>query len=195
MLEVRGTDKSFSINFPTSLSELTPEVLGALTENIGLPPNYCVIALCFEPRLLDLATEIRAQKAGNATVNILNAKISPEDSERVKSKVGQKIIADRTDVERGSHVNVPTLIANKNVIAYMGNDQHLLTTIIKGNPDGAPTDDKVRDNMVKNKNNTVVIVEFKIIPINDIKGSIDIDTSIIDPFKLKHATKTSKLVN
>jgi len=191
MLEVKGTDKNFGINFPTSIEEITPTYLNNLTENIGLPPHYCIIALCFPVRLLDLATEIKAKKAGNARVVLINAKISDKDSERVNSRVGQQIICDRSAIERGSHLHIATMISNKAVTGYMGEDHKLLNAIMKGNADGPSTGDEILDKVISHKMKDVVVVEFKIIAVNEIQSSIDNDILPIDPFRIKYTDKTA----
>jgi len=191
MLQVKSINKKWGINFPTELNEFTPELLSSITANVKLPKYYCVIALCFEVKLLTFAMEIRNNKGGTSNVIPLLCKAHAEDLVNMNGLIGDKVILDRSSIERGHKLNVPIMITSNNSTAYIKEDDKLLVNIIQGKPNDPHITDPIIQNMVDNKNSSIFIVEFKIVPVNDIVACIPVDSTVIDPFKIKHI----KLVN
>lgn len=184
MLEIKSKEKGYSVNFPTSIKEFTPELLDAITENVKLPKFHAIVILCYEVKLFDFAINIRANKPANTKVFPLLAKIDSEDADKINSKVSDKIIIDRTTIERGHHLVIPIMITSDNATNFLKQDEKLMTNIIKGQVKDSHVDDLIVQQMIDNKYNNIFIVEFKIIPINDIKGSISNGSKVIDPFKI-----------
>lgn len=191
MLEIKSASKSYGINFPTSLNEFTPEVLAAVTENVILPRYHVVVALCFEVKLFEFAMEVRNKKGGTTGVVPLLTKVNPEDLAGIAGKIGDKVVLDRTSIERGHKLSIPIMISTNNATNYLKSDEKLLVSIIKGTPNDPHITDPQLQKVVDAKHNSIFIVEFKIVALNDIVAYVPVDSNIIDPFK----TKSKELVS
>ena len=77
---------------------------------------------------------------------------------KVNGEIGQRVLIDGSDVERGSHLNVNTVITPDKIAAYINNDEALTKDIIGR---------KIGDE------SAVFCLEFKVVPISAIKGIID----------------------
>jgi len=184
MLEIKSKEKNYGINFPTSINEFTPEILANLVDGVKLSDHYAIVALCSEIKLFDFATQIRGNKGGTANMFPLLAKIQSPDIKNIKHQVGDRIVIDRSSLERGQHLTIPTKISVDNATKYLQNDETLMINIIKGTVKDATVTDPIIQNMIDNKHKTIFIVAFKIIAINDISASMNNDIKIIDPFKV-----------
>ena len=87
MIEIKSDKLSYGIKFPTSIKELTPELLTTITEGVRLPKHYCVIALAFNTKVFDFCTAINSNKDTNVSVTPIVAKIYKEDSDEVNAFV------------------------------------------------------------------------------------------------------------
>jgi hypothetical protein len=173
MIEIKSEKKSYGISFPTSISELTPDVLTSITEQVKLPKHYCIIALCFKTRLFDFVVAMNSKKEHSVSVVPVVAKISQEDIEETGACVGDKVILSRSALEMGTHLNLPIMISTDNARNYFAADEALTKSIInRSNP--------IFANLTKRDN--IIVLEFKIIPVVDIKGSVLPGASGIDPF-------------
>lgn len=190
MLELKSESKDYGINLPTNINELTPEVLGAITDNVQLAPYYAIVALCFQVKLMDIAVNVNNDKEQTMSIVPVLAKISEEDSDRINAVVGNRLVLDRSTIERGIHLNIPTMISSKNVATYIKQDEVLRNNLVNGG-DGSPESAlfiegksvKERDEIKLNKSPQVYILEFKVVAVNDINVSIASGSKIIDPFK------------
>lgn len=178
MITIKADDEIYGINFPTSLDEITPEILTKLTANINLPKNYCVIALAFNTKLFDFVAMVNGRKDTNVGVIPIMAKISDEDSAMINSSTGDRLIIYRSNLERGVHVNVNTVISSANAQSYFKRNPTLVKDIMMDKLHGAAK---------------VYILEFKIIPINDISAAIKKDVTVIDSFI--DIPKQAKIIN
>lgn len=173
MIQIKSEKKSYGINFPTSVNDLTPEILESITKQVKLPKHYCVIALCFKTTLFDFAVAMNSKKEHSISVVPVLAKISKEDSEEINANVSDKIILSRSSLEMGTHLNLPILINTDNARKYFMSDVDLTKSIINHTN---PIYQKI------GKKDNIIVVEFKIIPVSDIKASVAIDAEEIDPF-------------
>lgn len=173
MIQIKSEVKNYGINFPSNVNEITVEQLTEATKGINLPKHYCLVALCFKTKLFDFVTMINSKRTANISVVPLLAKISDEDAQEVNVKVGQKLIIDRTNLERGVHINIPIMINSDNAQRYFASDPALTKAIVS-------KDKKLAINEYADQN--IIVMEFKIIPVNDISASVDIDNKVIDPF-------------
>ena len=187
MLVIKSKKLSYGINFPTDLSEITPEVLTSLTENIKLPKHYCIVALCCNTKLFEFCASMRNGKDSNVAVTPLLAKISANDAEDMNISVGDKIIIDRSSLERGVHVSVPTLINTQNAYNYLDKDPDLSKAIMTNNASSVLVDPNINKSLAAGNSPKIYIMNFKIVPVNSIYGSIEMGTNINDPFKYTEA--------
>ena len=173
MIQIKSEKKSYGINFPTSISEITPEVLAAITEHVRLPKHYCVIALCFKTRLFDFVVAMNSKKEHSVSVVPIMAKISEEDSKEINSTISNKVILSRSALEMGTHLNLPVIISTDNARNYFASDEALTKSII------TKSNDIFKDKTIKDN---IIVLEFKIVPISDIKASIPAVCDNVDPF-------------
>jgi len=183
MLEIKSKEKPYGINFPTDLKEFKPELLAGITEGVKLPPHYAIIALCFEVKLFDFAMNVRANKAGSTQVVPLLAKAHEVDCKIKNVKVGDKVIIDRSSLERGIHLKLPLAISADNATAYLKEDEKLMINIIKGTEKDSKVTDPIVQNMIDNKQKNIFIVEFKIVVLNDVVAALEVGEKVLDPFK------------
>lgn len=181
MIKIKSEKRSYGINFPTSIEEITPEHFSSILEGVKLPPHYCVVALCFRVKLFDFVTAIGNKRNTNVNVVPRLAAISEDDAKTINGNIGDKIIINRSTIERGDHLAVPTMISSVNAELYFKGDTDLCRAITTGKFESASDNPKTVA-ISPNKDNYIVIVEFKIIPVNDISACIPMNRTVIDPF-------------
>lgn len=170
MITLKSEKSDYSINVPTSPNELDGETISQLLSNITLPKYHCVIALRYKASLFDLVFSQRSNSQKNTMVSVvpLMGKFNKDDINFTVNP-GDRIIIDGSDIERGSHVGVNTVITLNNVTRYILNDEDLRKQCLN------------RED--KTKQDTIYCLEFKIVPVNSIRGRVSGD--IIDPFVVK----------
>lgn len=182
MITIKNKFKEYGIKIPTDIKEITPAILNEITKEVKLPKHYCVVALCFKTKISDFVIQMKKQSADVAVVPIM-AKISDEDSKEINSNVGDKIIIDRTCLERGHHINLKTVISSTLIKNYLA-ESDIQTALISGK-----TNDKLDEyslNWIKhNPRQDIIILEFKICPIVDVVASIPMEYETNDPFIVK----------
>ena len=173
MITIKSEKKSYGINFPTSVSELTPDVLNIITEQVKLPKHYCIVALCFKTALFDFVVAMNSKKEHSVGIVPLLAKINEEDKIDTNANVSDRVILSRSALEMATHISLPVLISTDNARNYFASDNELTKSIInKTNP--------IFSNMTKKDN--IIVVEFKILPVSDIKATVPNDGKGFDPF-------------
>lgn len=182
MITIKSTKSNFGAIIPTSLNELNREVLEQLVKNIKLPKHYAIVCMCFKTTLFDFVAVAKNPKETSVMVIPLLAKISDEDKETTNAEVGDKIIIDRTSLERGSHLHVPTLITSNNLRNYIFSDNALTKAILSNNVSSNELDDKTKVVIDKGRNIPIYVVEFKIVAASDIRASLGVDSIINDPW-------------
>lgn len=166
MLQLESKNANYRINIPTKEEEINKEVLTKLLSNFTLPQYYCVIALRYRIKLFDLTITSKSTTKRQQTVSVVPILAKFNEGElKVNGEVGQRVLIDATDIERGSHLNVNTVITPDKIAAYINNDDTLTKDVIGR---------KIGDE------SAVFCLEFKVVPINAIKGIID--GKIEDPF-------------
>lgn len=173
MITIKSEANGYGIKFPTRINEIINVDLATVTNNIKLPKYYAIVALAFETKIFDFCVAMNNKRDTNLKVTPILAKISNEDSKEINANVGDKLIIDRSSLERGYHVNVKTAISSNAARNYFNNDKELINKIIKPN-----TDNEI--NKIKQSN--IILLEFKIVPINAISASIAMNSKITDPF-------------
>lgn len=177
MITIKSKNQNFGINFPTSKHEITPQFLTTITEQVKLSKHYCAVALCFETRLFEFVAMLKSQATKNISVTPLVAKIGEEDAKLINVSVGDRLLIDRSSLERGIHFTIPTVISSTAARRYFDSDPELVKDILNrrkvAKDDGRLSDDY---------NTNIVVLEFKIVPINDIVASLPLLANIVDPF-------------
>lgn len=173
MITIKSEKKSYGINFPTSINELTPEILDEITKQVKLPKHYCIVALCFKTRLFDFVVAMNSKKEQAVAIVPLLAKINEEDKVDANANVSDRVILSRSALEMGTHISLPVIISTDNARNYFSSDEELTKSIIsRRNP--------IFLDMTKKDN--IIVLEFKIIPVSDIKATVPIDGKGFDPF-------------
>lgn len=159
-----GSEVEF--NFPTSLNELTEDILKDIVSNIEVADNYALIALCYSERLSNMIMSARVnKKEAKIKVTPIFVKAGNTDVEFINNaKCGQRVIAMQSQISLGIHVNVP---GNKLTIQYFSavvtetNDREIYNKELQ-NPDQSEC----------------IFIEFKLVPVCDITGLINNDKPI-----------------
>lgn len=185
MIEIKSEKMSYGINFPTSINELTPGVLKAITEGVKLPKHYCIIALAFDTKIFEFCAAMNSSRNTNVAVTPILAKISQEDSDEVNASVGDKIIMDRSSLERGVHINLKTAISSTSARNYFNNDPNLSKAVMIKNGKIA-FDRALNKKLTSAQSPNIIILEFKICPVNDISAAIPMNYHGVDPFLVRN---------
>ena len=172
MIKVESKVADFAINVPTKRDDITVEALGKLLENVTVAKYHCVIALIYADTLFAIVNN----KKDVVNVIPIIAKISDEDSSSTGGLVGQQVVIDRTSLERGYHLYLPNNVLSPAYLAkYIDKDTDLRRNISLG---------LFGQNQGYKKGDVVYTVEFKVIPVNDLKAMISNDVAIDNPFKV-----------
>ena len=181
MLTIKSKKRSFGINFPTTLNEIRKEELIIITENVMLPPHYCVVALCFETKLFDFVAAMNNHKSTNVAVTPIMAKISIEDSQAINANIGERLIIDRTNLERGVHINCKTAISSNAARNYFNSDEELIKNFMTNSSKQIAYDTNLQKKVSAKDAANIIIMEFKILPVNDISAAIA-NVKTLDPY-------------
>ena len=176
MLIIKSKRKDYGISFPTSLNEITPDILKSITDHVVLPKHYCIVGMCFKTTLFEFVTKLSKSKGIDIPVTNILAKINTGENADITFNVGDKLIVDRSSIERGHHLSIPIAIGSQAAYDYFAEDEELRKGIMNGSYLKERGIDKDRD--------SVYLLEFKIIPINDISAALPLQYKGIDPFKV-----------
>ena len=161
--ETNGKNGKVIVTLPTNLEEITPEYLGAITDEIAVADNYSLIALCHKEKLSAFVMAGRNKKNEISTAVVplfvkrgLNtssvSSIDGVPSFHPLIEVCDKLIISPTAMAMGLHVNVPMNTLN------MGK----VVALLEGDGYAYQNATKVTD--------PVYFLEFKLIPNNEIIG-------------------------
>lgn len=173
MITIKSEKKSYGINFPTSVNELTPEIFDEITKHVKLPKHYCIVALCFKTRVFDFVVAMNSKKEQAVAIVPLLAKINEEDKVDVNANISDRVILSRSSLEMGTHISLPIIISTDNARNYFASDEELTKSIISRR-------NSIFTDMTKKDN--IIVLEFKIIPVSDIKATVSTDGKGYDPF-------------
>lgn len=166
MLQIKSKNANYGINIPTTPEEITKEALEGLVKNVVIPKYFCIIALRYRVKLFELCMTSRSSnKKGLVSVVPLLAKFNKEEM-KMDAEVGDRVIIDGSSIERGSHLNVATGITPERITSYITNDEELNKA-------------SINRSITKGSDDTIYCLEFKIVPLNDIKGIIKGDNEDI----------------
>jgi len=170
MIKVESKFKDFGINIPTELSEITSEALEAVLSNVVVAKHYCIVALCQNESLFGVINN----KVSTVEVIPIIAKISDEDSKLIGMNKMDKIIIDRSTLERGYHLYLKHNVLSPQFInKFITNDTELTRSITVGT---------FGQKQGYNKGQKVWFLEFKVIAINDLKAAINSESCNSNPF-------------
>lgn len=175
MITIKSASAKYGINFPSDVTEITPEMLNSVTANVKLPKYYCIVALCYKTKVFDFVASLNKKSAPMVATIPLIAKIGDEEAKERNVKVGDRIITDRSALERGTHINLRTMISLGNAGNYFAKDKELIGQILKGEYNYGENQPAKPE---------IIIVEFKILPVGEIYASIDSSVQAIDPFMI-----------
>lgn len=165
-------ESGFTMNLPTSLSEITEDYLLGVTNEVKIAPYHCVIAMVYRCKLPEIISTARKKKdLATAVVPLYVKSVVPEGAGAETKemfnnmKCGDKVIIGVTSLEIGNHVVCPKNFINiDNIIRIYQSDD----TFAKG---------------VMMDQNYYYFVDFKLVPINEIKGFYHRDKEpFINPF-------------
>lgn len=182
MLIIQGNNKTYGINVPTAEKEITASFLTKVTERVKLNKYQTIVALVMKTKIWDFCMSIRnPKKDQNVAITAKLAKfiaLNPDEKDGAlpikNMSVGDIVVIDRSSIERGIHLSVPTIISPAGLSKYLEEDKDLLTDIVTGKrPDLS--------------NQYICLVQFKIVPISTITATYDAEEKVQDDFVLVKA--------
>lgn len=153
--EANGKLGKVIIKLPTSLNEITPEYIGAITDEIVVADNYSLIALCHKEKLSAFVLAGRSNKNEISTSVIplfVKRGFTEDKSFQPNIEVCDKLLITPTAMSMALHVNAP--MNNITMPKFMA--------AIEG--------DRFAHQNALALNEYVYFLEFKIIPNCDILG-------------------------
>lgn len=186
MIKIESKNKNYAVNFPETVSEIKRDELRLALEGINIPKYHCVVAICTQIKLFDLATAISGNSKDTITKVIpLMGKINDCDNDMLKVEVGERIIIDRSSLERGVHLSTPLSISVDNAMKYINSDSELKKDILSGKFNNTVTN--INKQLISGTSPNIVLVEFKIVPVSSIVAAVKNDIKTVDPYKVANA--------
>lgn len=186
MFYLKSATSNYGINIPTDVNEITAEHLKAMTEHINLAPYHCVVAQVMQ---VDLFKFIMSNNTNDGVKVIpLLAKINiPSDmKDPIQANIGDRLILPGSVLEHGLHAFVPTASSYGAVKGYVEKDAVLRTSLSNktyaGNLKHKGIKDYTTKDVQEDCTNEVCILEFKIINLSHISGTMQLNPKIDDPF-------------
>lgn len=173
MIELSNDKIKLGIKLPTDVDEITAEMLEQLTAQVKLGKGYAIIALCYEVNFMNLVFTNKQQKATKVYTKV--AKLNG-DSDFIDVKVGDVIAIGKSSIEMGQHIHINSVASEKCILAYLLDKAKLTrpsaTSIVPADLEG-----------IDGRN--FLLIEFKVIPIRDIRAAFDYSVKLVDPFEIK----------
>lgn len=176
MLLIQGLNKNFGIDVPTKESEITAGYLHTVTERVKLSKYQVIVALIMKTKVYDFCMGIRnPKKDQNISITTKIAKFIPCDKNSEEKPAienmatGDIAVIDRSSIERGIHLSVPTIISPAGLGNYLEEDKELLTAIVTG-----------KEPELAKKH--ICLVQFKIVPMNSITATYNAEVRVEDCF-------------
>lgn len=168
--ETNGKLGKVILTFPTSISELTPDYLQRLTEEIKVADNYSLIALCHKEKLSAFIMAGKNHKSEMSTAVVpIFVKKGKTDSDFInRINVSDKLLITPTQMATGLHVNVPgNTLTMGTLLKYIDGDGYAYQNALK-------------------ESGNVYFIEFKLVPNCDILGIYkhDSNASFENPFAI-----------
>lgn len=173
MIELSNDKIKLGIKLPTDVDEITAEMLEQLTAQVKLGKGYAIIALCYEVNFMNLIFTKKQQKATRVYTKV--AKLNG-DSDFIDVKVGDVIAISQSSIEMGQHIHINSVASEKCILAYLLDKARLTKPSAT-----AVTPADLED--IDSRN--FLLMEFKVIPIRDIRAAFDYSVKLVDPFEIK----------
>ena len=166
--------EEFTMTLPTSLKEITSDYLLNITDNVVVSPYHALIAVVYRTKLMEIVNSAKKSRAMATAIVPLFVKANLGDNiEKSSADVfsqmnpSDKIVIAGSDIERGYQIMCPANdITFERLVLVYNNDADFAKAII--------TDQTY-----------YYFVDFKLVPINDIKGFYKNDVKTFDnPFKM-----------
>lgn len=156
----------------TAYSEITPEYLAKCVEHIKVSKYHCIIAVCAKISLYELTLANFNRKNGDIKVNTVLAKMynyDAKDSDNIpcKGEVGDCVIVTRSAIEMGIHIKNNTISDFNNLKAMVNSDKRFLDNLKKS--------EEFKDEHNPNTLRDGVFINFKLIPVGEIKATYKVD--------------------
>ena len=161
------------IKLPTNVDEITGEMLSQLSNQVEIGKHYVLIALCYQVTFTDLILVNKKQKPTKVFVKV--AKVN-HDGSYLNLNVGDIVAISQSSIEMGQHVYLGTAASESSVRAFLLDKARLTrpsaTNVLPSDLDDI--DDK-----------PFLLMEFKVVPVGDIKARLDYSIEKVDPFEIK----------
>ena len=161
MKQFKVTDgrSEFLLNLPTNINEITSDYLKDVTADIEIAPYHAIIAAvyrCKLPEVISTSKKSRAMSIAIVPIYVSSSvtlTLEKEQLAMIKDmKTGDKIIIGGTDIERGYQLSTPkNFITLENIINIYNKDSEFAKGVMRDQ-------------------NYYYFVDFKLVPIGDIKG-------------------------
>lgn len=172
MIEIDSKKQGFGIKFPTRINDFSVDNFNTICNSVKLPPHYCIVALCLNSKLFDFVAAVNSTKDTDVSVIPILAMISDSDSKEINACVGDRIIIDRTTIERGVHINLPTVLNSKTAQRFFANDNELTRKIISKSNFVIGKHLGTNEPVYGSDSPNIIVLEFKIVPCNDISAAV-----------------------
>lgn len=185
MLLIQGQNKNFGIDVPTKETEITAEYLRTVTERVKLSKHQVIVALIMKTKIYDFCMGIRnPKKDQNISITTKIAKFVPCDKDNDEKptiegmSIGDIAVIDRSTIERGIHLSVPTIISPSGIGNYLEEDKDLLTAIVTGKE-------------IELSKQHICLVQFKIVPMSSITATYNAEVKVKECF-IKHIVESTR---
>ena len=132
-LNVNGTQGAFTLNLPTTLSDIKKEYITNVTSHIEVDANYTVVGVVFREKLSTLVLASRKNKKNSDIAAIpIFVKAGKTDSELInKLDVGEKLIIAPSDIMLGHHLSAPAnLLTINNILNIIEGDTEIYNKVM-----------------------------------------------------------------
>ena len=173
MITIKSNSKSYGINIPSSPEEIKGQDLLDLVSHVSLPNYFAIIALRYRITLFELCMQGRNKgKKQSVSVVPLFVKANKETQEKLTfpCKAGDRILIDGSEIERGSHLSINTVITPDNIANYIISDEELNKA-------------SINHSLTGEKDDTIFCIEFKIVPVAALHGTVAGKNT--DPYRLE----------
>ena len=169
-LNVNGKQGAFTLNLPTTLSDITEEYITNVTSHIEVDANYTAIGVVFREKLSTLVLASRKNKKNTDIAAIpIFVKAGKTDNELInKLNVREKLIIAPSDIMLGHHLSAPTnLLTINTILNIMEGDIEIYNKVI-------------------GIQEPCYFIEFKLVPNCAIHGAyIDNCNNYVNPFVVR----------
>ena len=132
-LNVNGKQGAFTLNLPTTLTDITEEYIYNVTSHIEVDANYTVVGVIFREKLSTLALAARKNKKNSDIAVIpIFVKAGKTDSEFINNlSIREKLIISPSDIMLGYHISAPrNLLTINTILDIMEGDTEVYNKLI-----------------------------------------------------------------